>query len=193
MDWIALAGIGATAAVAITAQVVGALSKRGDRRHEIALEFDKRAWDGKRDALLALLRWAKGIRREAAVIQDPVVLAYRRSDILTFIARNPLEDSDAVTAYASQNVQDRYEQLQDLLDRTWTTPVKLTMMKLNLVREAKTLIASNDPPDEDVSATVREVRDLMKFGTNVVMETEAEAEVDEAASSLDPDLVLSTR
>ena len=61
-DWVAIAGIGSTAAVAIGGQFFGWLGKRGDRQHESALEYEKRAWEKKTPALEALIDKVSALR-----------------------------------------------------------------------------------------------------------------------------------
>jgi hypothetical protein len=55
---VALAGIAGT----VSAPVVSALTKFGDRKHERKLKFEKRAWEDKKSALIDIIKKMSDIR-----------------------------------------------------------------------------------------------------------------------------------
>ncbi|BBX06931.1 hypothetical protein [Mycolicibacterium aichiense] len=69
-DWVAIAGISGTAFVAITSQAVNALMKRGDRKHESQLDFEKRVWEAKSAALVEIVTKCQRLK-DAADVDPP--------------------------------------------------------------------------------------------------------------------------
>lgn len=126
VDWVALAGIGSTAAVGLGAQLGTALTKRGDRKHASQLDFDKRVWEAKSAALVSVI--AKCERLRDAVDVDPPGGrspvdqsrdARRRQLVLTTFDRIGLGlqsgDGADLLAYASKPVTEKVAKLTKLL------------------------------------------------------------------------------
>lgn len=177
--------VGALAVVA--GQLIPAFTKRGDRKHEDDLEFEKRVWEDKRAALLAVIRWAKGIQRETAPNTEPIRAHYPRADVLFFAAFNPLEPGDELTAFTGQEVQRRYERLKGLLDSAMTVPVNLLLSQLK--SEDQTYKAAIQ---EHLKATQVEGGDLdfqamSDAGTAASRAMVSRNGIEQIASKLDPD------
>ncbi|PQE02195.1 hypothetical protein CYL16_01115 [Mycobacterium sp. EPG1] len=130
VDWATIANVSAGALAAVAGQLIPAFSKRGDRRHQTDLEFEKRAWEDKRTALLALIRWGRGIQRETTRQADPIYSYHPRADALLYAVTHPLEPGDEVTAFTSQEVQKKYEALKGLIDGALTFPVRMMLAQV---------------------------------------------------------------
>ena len=56
MDWVALPLVVSSATVAIVSAVIIAMSKRVDRKHAAALDYEQRVWEAKSTAHIDLIR-----------------------------------------------------------------------------------------------------------------------------------------
>ena len=70
MALVATVSVVATAGVAIWTKAIDAKSKRDDRHHELALEYEKRARQDKSNALKALISASLYVKRQARLAQD---------------------------------------------------------------------------------------------------------------------------
>ena len=64
MDWIALASVLTTGTVAVVTVVSNALTKRGDRKHAAALDYEQRVWESKRAALVEVIGACEAIKAQ---------------------------------------------------------------------------------------------------------------------------------
>lgn len=184
MDWTVVAGGAVTALTAIATQTIGALSRRGDRKHEISQESSKRLWDGKREALIALIGWVKGVQAAATPAISPIVLQHRRSDILLFAMNNKMDFGDEVTAYAGQSVLECYERLQEMIEKAMQFPVTMMLYQLNESSQEQAAA------ERAWNASDKDFAQLHNAGSAAAKRVQIESTIDDATTSFDPDKVL---
>ncbi|OBB03293.1 hypothetical protein A5662_12210 [Mycobacteriaceae bacterium 1482268.1] len=181
-DWGAIAGIGATAAVAISGQVFGWLGRRGDREHESALEYEKRAWEKKNPALENLIRDVSLLRRSTEPNNDWTPqgitanrqLARRRVAALqTYdeFLRSRL-DTTAVLAYASPSVRKLVQQLDDTLRAQFATATLINLNNLRKRAQEKEEAIDAGNFDEAASLRQAEVVHAETIGTDVTLDVD---------------------
>ena len=115
----------ATATVAIWTKRIDARTKREDRRHELALDYERRAGEDKKAVLKALISATMYVKRgtQFAGVESTVDgVAQRRGeairDLYDFRARLGLDDGVAeLMAYASEPVRELTDLLLDEWDR----------------------------------------------------------------------------
>lgn len=135
MDWTTLAtvvvpvvSVVATATVAIWTKRIDGATKREDRQHERALNYEDRVWQAKSDALLRLISSCRSIKDKVSVAQqvDGVDEDYNgwRSRLVQALANfkrdlGGEEAVSAIVAYASEPVRaavdDMLEQIEQLV------------------------------------------------------------------------------
>ncbi|MBI3217406.1 MAG: hypothetical protein HYZ38_26630 [Mycobacterium sp.] len=159
------------AVVALSGQVIVASTKRGDRKHQTALEFEKRVGNEKREALLAVIRWAKGIQKKTTPNTDPLRSYHPLTNVLVFAVTHPMELDEEVTAYTGKDVQAKYEVLNNLLSNALATPYQMLVWQIKAYddeysasMEARAqALAAQDESEYDKHADIAAV---MKAGTS---------------------------
>lgn len=121
MDAVALASVVSTGITAVATILVTAATKRGDRKHMTVLEFDRRAWETKSQALIAVIGRCHAIRAHAiASAPDDTTQAgigQRTWEILELGAR--LQSEASLVAYAHNSVITRLDELYAILNRSY--------------------------------------------------------------------------
>jgi hypothetical protein len=124
-DWTALVSVISSAVVAVVTLVVNALMRRGDRKHAVSLEFDKRVWDAKSTALLALIEKCDVIRMTIRESERHGA-AYRQGALYWVFHENFfLPGGPALTAYAAPSVNHLVDQLNQIMRQTISTDALL--------------------------------------------------------------------
>lgn len=149
----------ATATVAVYTKRVDARSRREDREHERALDYEKRASDDKKAVLKSLISATLYVKRgaQAVGLQDGEASAKRRRaealrDLYEFRMRLGLDDGVAeLMVYAAQPVRELADLLLDEWDRQFRehgySLAQLDSCKRQL---AKTVVDAPPPDDETV-------------------------------------------
>ncbi|BBY91324.1 hypothetical protein MGALJ_09930 [Mycobacterium gallinarum] len=146
MDWstfgtvvVPIVSVLATATVAIWTKRIDAATRRDDRQHERALNFEDRVWQAKSDALRRLISACRSVKRKAQIAQRP---GCEEDDYISWRARLTLElygfkqalgDEEGVSdivAYAAEPVRDAVDDmLAHITDLTRPHAVHLTTMQ----------------------------------------------------------------
>jgi hypothetical protein len=116
MDGVALASVVSTGSVAVLTLVFNATTKRGDRKHDMNLEFQKRVWDTKSTALLSLIQRCESISAAAtepnADREDRQAALWWRFYDSGFTIHTP-----ELVAYASDSLNHHVSDLQREMQR----------------------------------------------------------------------------
>ncbi|WP_374159101.1 hypothetical protein ACEWX3_07715 [Mycobacterium sp. G7A2] len=114
MDWIALAAVLSSGLVAVASLIINALTKRGDREHASTLEFEKRVWESKSDALVRLIGACEIIRLASrrTVGQDVEIRQY--TVVEAVIEVWPNLDMSSLLAYAVDIVTSKAKMLEGI-------------------------------------------------------------------------------
>jgi hypothetical protein len=120
MDVTALASVISSATVAVLTLTVNAATKRGDRKHESQLDYERRIWEDKRTALVAVIGDCHVIRSACSsepppfIGHDTPLEARKRYRILkTFesVQHDLRKREGSLVAYADQAVWRPFEKL----------------------------------------------------------------------------------
>jgi hypothetical protein len=178
-DVVALAGIGATAGVSIAAQVIGLLTKRGDRHHESSLEFEKRNGEAKTQALVELILTVDRLLTTSQPNNDwrpqgiaqPAQLARQRTAALLLYdnsARYLL--TAGVLAFASPKVRDKVGELDKLLADQFTTATTFNLMTLRDISKRKEAAMDGQQWGEASNEQRREVTQAETIGADATLD-----------------------
>lgn len=121
VDWVALASVVSSGAVATASVLAAQRNARAQRRHESRLAFEERAWDVKRETLVELVQVARALHTDMGYGDEGVPETQARA---VAVARYRLRELDArVDAYGTQLVRDLVESLTHRLRETGLPPV----------------------------------------------------------------------
>jgi hypothetical protein len=137
MDWIALASVVSSAAVAILTLVINALTKRGDRKHAASLDFEKRVWETKSGALLDLIAKCESIRSAIRLAEVRGAESQRAAVYGVFDDNHFRLTSAELTAYAAGSVNAPVEQLHSLMQQAYRTFAGIYFARLQASRKAE--------------------------------------------------------
>lgn len=137
MDGVALASVISTGSVAVLTLVFNAATKRGDRKHDMNLEFQKRVWDTKSTALLSLIQTCESISAAATDPnddhEDRQAALWRRFYDIGFTIHTP-----ELVAYASDSLNHHVSDLQREMQRASKTDAMVNAVTHDYaVREAR--------------------------------------------------------
>jgi hypothetical protein len=150
----AIASVVSSGTVALATLIVNALTKRGDRKHESRLDYERRIWEDKRTALVAVIGDCQAIRSACSsdppgfIGQDTPLEARKRYGILrTFdtVQGDLLKREGALVAYADRSVWVPFEKLT----RTVNSEIEehfeaLSVMEPYLREKKEAAIDAND-------------------------------------------------
>ncbi len=113
-----------TGGVAIWSKIIDARSKREDRQHARALEYESRVWQAKNDALRRIISASRAVKRWTEIYQsqlDPADMVYNRARLAQQLGRfkNEIGGEDGVSeivAYASEPVRDAVDEMFSLIE-----------------------------------------------------------------------------
>jgi hypothetical protein len=151
-DWVALAGIGSTALVAISAQVTSALTSRGDRKHERLLAKEAREQQRLENAYVDLLDMAEQAGQWGQMVYPlmdtnppkpvPIELPSLEEQVRTVAL---------VRAFGSDEVLERME--------TWLDVVMKMITTVELIKWEEAEPATRQSDDEPIArVTLGELR-----------------------------------
>jgi hypothetical protein len=158
-DWIAMVGILSTAGVAISTHVIAAAMRRGDRNHEAALEYEKRAWEAKNTALIDLIAKSSELRRACQsergagqrTHQELVDLLWAYDDVRDGFTQ------PALLAYASEPVRSLVEELAAILSPLYQRDSWFQLETVRDIRKAqKAKEAAIEAQDFEQAAAMRD-------------------------------------
>ncbi|MFZ2240464.1 MAG: hypothetical protein WAV90_13180 [Gordonia amarae] len=154
MDWVAIASVTSSGAVAVVTLVANGLMRRGDRKHTASLEFEKRVCEAKSTALLDLIDLCQRII--GAISSDPK----RDKDRVRFAVLETFDgvhyrvSSPALVAYGSSTVNAAVSELQLIMSHVARTDAATGIVEAEWLKESKE--SAIDEHDFQLAATRRE-------------------------------------
>lgn len=128
VDWIAFASVVSSGTVALATLVVNAATKRGDRQHAAALDYEKRVWEAKSAALIEVIGACEAIiaaLRFVETASEPLKTLVERGKLWRAYAFEAILDhqddltgnaSAALAAYSSEPLRAAMGDLRALTD-----------------------------------------------------------------------------
>ena len=146
MDWIALASVISSGLIAALSIITNAVTKRGDRKHAMSLEFEKRGWETKSAALLSLIGKCKSIRSAVDPDQDNErnqAAIFRRFDKHYYDGLS----SPELIAYAAKSVNEPVERLYRMMQQSRSVDALIYFHRLpDIIQEKEDAMDRQDVP-----------------------------------------------
>jgi hypothetical protein len=115
-----LAGVIVTQGANVWKQRIDARTRQADRRHERALDYEKRAWEAKNDALKSLISGCRYVKRRAEIEENAGDIIGRAVTIRALdLFRERIGGEDGiseVTAYAAEPVRQALDEMLKEVD-----------------------------------------------------------------------------
>jgi hypothetical protein len=165
MDWVALASVISSGAVAVATLVANGLMRRGDRKHTSSLEFEKRVWEKKSTALLDLISHCQAILQ--TLDHDAADLESQRQQfavLQTFHQVNFRLEAPELIAYASPAVKAAVSQLQQVVTRVQRTSDERQMVTEDYALTPDYLGVDEDEFEHLTVARTREIELERRLG-----------------------------
>jgi hypothetical protein len=127
-----------TGGVAIWSKVIDARTKREDRQHARALDYEGRVWKAKSDALRNLISACRAVKQRAGIYisePNPEDQVYNRARLAQALSnfKNEIggeEGVSEITAYAAERVRDVVDEMLNLIGER-LTPHRVELFMLN--------------------------------------------------------------
>jgi hypothetical protein len=185
--WIALASVVTSGVVGISGKTIDAFSKRGDRKHQSALEYEKRAWDTKTAPLTAVIEVCLDIKEQCELRATDDPERFRRIKVVEALARSSERiRADRVTfAVAALSTESVHRHFQTLL----ATINAEARKHADDLSEMRRLHASNRNAFDRIfePGVEKEERDELFDSVTTSLERNAEA-ADRIANNFDVDI-----
>lgn len=163
-DGVALASVISTGAVAAASLIINAITKRGDRKHEASIEFEKRVWDIKSHALLSVIKICESIHTAVRIHSGMDVDRVRAAVYREFHRANFRLLTPELLAYAAESVTYEVEKLQRAMQRVLLTDALLYEIQVDEARKEKELAIDEGDFDRAANVHNREVAMDMRLG-----------------------------